>query len=350
MSRSATLALGSWLLLALLAALLAGAALFSGPAAALSPSARGLVLLLATALLGSALWALLHQLRALLATFEQLRRHCGRLNLASLDQRLQLNHRASEVQSLAAEYNATLERLDQAVRRLRQFSGDASHELRTPLTILRGETEVALRWAKTPEEFRDALQSNMEEIDRMGRIIEDLLTLAKSESGQRPLAIRELSLSDLLQELYLQGRKIAEDKQIQVSLHHHTPEEIRIRADGLRLRQLFLNLVSNALRYTPAGGHVDIAVTRHNERVVIAIRDTGIGIAAEHLPHIFERFYRTDEARNRSEGGTGLGLAIVKWIVEAHQGTIEVESQPGQGSTFRVTLPIAGPADNGSTA
>nr|WP_320048649.1 ATP-binding protein [uncultured Desulfuromonas sp.] len=272
------------------------------------------------------------------------------MTIDHLSTRADFSTNCVELATLRDEYNAMLDRLEIAVQRVRQFSGDASHELRTPLTILRGETEVTLHWAKTPEEFRAALQSNMEEIDRMGRILEDLLTLAKSESGDLPLSIRQLSLSDLLQELYLQGTTLAEPKNIKVSLHHGADSEVSIRGDDLRLRQLFLNLLSNAIRYTPDGGTVDIDISREGDNVTVAVIDSGIGISAEHLPHIFERFYRTDEARNRADGGTGLGLAIVKWITEAHDGTIHVNSTVDQGSRFEVHLPVAGPTpiDNDS--
>jgi len=177
----------------------------------------------------------------------------------------------------------------------------------------------------------------------MGRIIEDLLTLAKSESGELPLSIREISLSDLLQELYLQGRTLAESKNIEVTLSHKVNEEILIRGDDLRLRQLFLNLISNAIRYTNVSGTVTIDVDRQDSQVIVEIGDNGIGIPHQHLPHIFERFYRTDEARNRSTGGTGLGLAIVKGITDAHNGTIQVTSTPNVGSTFSISLPVDGP-------
>ncbi|MBN2645848.1 MAG: two-component sensor histidine kinase [Desulfuromonadaceae bacterium] len=345
MLKSARVNLALWNGLALVVALATGAAL---TLSVLAPTDTGLPFspawLKTTAALLSVLLLLLYALRVrriatLLNGLEAIRHHCGKIHINSLNERLQLDQPITELHSVAAEYNGMLSQLEQAVKRIRQFSGDASHELRTPLTILRGETEVALRWGKTVEEFRDTLGSNMEEIDRMGRIIEDLLTLAKSESGELPLSIGYLSLSDLLQELYLQGRKLAEKKQIQVDLHHQEQGEIWIRGDDLRLRQLFLNLLTNAIRYTPDGGQVDIDVTCSENQAIVQIRDTGIGIAAEHLPHIFERFYRTDEARNRIDGGTGLGLAIVKWVTEAHQGTIHVQSTPGEGSTFEIRLP-----------
>jgi heavy metal sensor kinase len=262
-----------------------------------------------------------------------------------LSRRLPLGNHHDELAQMVTCLNQMLDRLDKSFRRVRQFSGDASHELRTPLTILRGETEVTLRWAKTPEEFRDMLRSNMEEIDRMERIIESLLTLAKSEVGELTLEMKELSLSDLVQELYLQSRLLSEVKQIKVQLLLNVDEEIRIRGDELRLRQLFLNLISNGIKYTHENGHLEIVLSMDNNFARVDIIDSGIGIPAEHLPHIFDRFYRVDKARNRMDGGTGLGLAIVKWIAEAHGGGITVASEVSKGSSFSVSLPIEGPEE-----
>lgn len=272
-----------------------------------------------------------------------LSKKCREIRIDNLDLRFTPPDNCTEGQQLVIEYNAMLERLEDGAKRIRKFSGDASHELRTPLTILRGETEVGLLWAKTSDEFRDILQSNMEEIDRMGRIIEDLLTLTKSESGALPLAIGDLSLSDLLQELYLKGRVLADPKHIKVNLHHRADSEIWIRGDDLRLRQIFLNLLSNAIRYTGEHGTIDIDLSQHDRQVEICISDTGIGIEEQYLPHIFERFFRTDEARNRTDGGSGLGLAIVKWAVDVHDGDISVTSTPGVGSKFTIHLPMDGP-------
>lgn len=263
----------------------------------------------------------------------------------NLSRRLPVGNRQDELAQMVAFLNQMLDRLDKSFRRVRQFSGDASHELRTPLTILRGETEVTLRWAKTPEEFRDMLHSNMEEIDRMERIIESLLTLAKSEVGELTLEMKPLSLSDLVQELYLQSQLLCEAKNIEVKLLLEVDEEIRIRGDELRLRQMFLNVISNGIKYTPENGHMEITLAMDNGQARVDISDSGIGIPAEHLPHIFDRFYRVDKARNRMDGGTGLGLAIVKWIAEAHGGGIKVTSEVNKGSSFSVHLPIDGPEE-----
>ena len=266
--------------------------------------------------------------------------HCRNTDIDSLTARFSTKHDSHELQALIRAYNAMLERLQESTSRIRQFSGDASHELRTPLTIVRGETEVALRWGKTAEDYRNTLQSNMEEIERMGRIIEDLLTLAKSESGELPLSITYLSLSDLLQEMYVQANKLATEKKLALHLHHDVDKEIWIKGDDLRLRQLFWNLISNAIRYTPEQGEVSINLHCNRDSAEVTIRDTGIGIEKEHIEHIFERFYRTDAARNRTDGGTGLGLAIAKWVAEAHHGSIAVESEVGKGSAFTVRLPL----------
>ncbi len=263
----------------------------------------------------------------------------------NLTRRLPFGNHQDELSQMVACLNQMLDRLEKSFRRIRQFSGDASHELRTPLTILRGETEVTLRWAKTTDEFRDMLRSNMEEIDRMERIIESLLTLAKSEVGELTLEMKQLSLSDMVQELYLQSQLLCETKQIEVSMGLKVEEEVRIRGDELRLRQMFLNLISNAIKYTPEGGELKIVLAQEDDFAVVDIVDTGIGMHAEHLSHIFDRFYRVDKARNRMDGGTGLGLAIVKWIAEAHGGSISVTSEVGKGSSFSVRLPLKGPEE-----
>ncbi len=280
-----------------------------------------------------------------LAPMVRINHAARRINAENLSLRLPTSDHGDEIDQLADTFNSMLARLEDSFRKIKQFSGDASHELRTPLAILRGETEVSLRWAREPDDYRRTLESNLEEIDRMGRIIEDLLTLAKSDAGEMTMEMKELSLSDLLQELYLQGRTLAEGKGIEVLLHLEVGEEIRIRGDELRLRQMFLNLISNAIKYTPTGGTADITLSLENGQAVVAVADSGIGIPQEHLPHIFDRFYRIDKARNRADGGTGLGLAIVKSIVAAHSGRIEVTSTPGQGSVFTIRLPIGGPGE-----
>jgi len=270
-------------------------------------------------------------------------RSMQRINAENLDQRLDISGAGDEISELAETFNDLLSRLQDSFRKIRQFSGDASHELRTPLTILKGETEVALRWAKSADEFRNAMQSNLEEINRMERIIEDLLQLANSDASEMQMEIRDLSLSDLILEIYMQARALAEGRMFKIYFTVNVDREIRIQGDELRLRQMFLNLIVNAIKYTPEPGQVEISLATEGDQAVVKVIDSGIGIPEAQLPYIFDRFYRVDQARNREVGGSGLGLSIVKWIVEAHEGRIEVKSVFGEGSVFTVTLPMAGP-------
>jgi len=266
-----------------------------------------------------------------------------KINAENLSRRLPVGKGGDEIDRLAETINATLDRLANSFDKIKQFTGDASHEMRTPLAILKGETEVALRWAKDPEELRTTLESNLEEINRMDRILEDLLSLAKSEAGEINLKVRPFSLSDLLQDLYLQGNALAEQKGMDVSLKLDVDREITIEGDALQLRRVFLNLLTNSIKYTPEGGKIELRLSLSDDDVVVDVRDDGIGIDEKHLPHLFDRFYRVDDARNRSAGGTGLGLAISKALVDAHRGRIAVSSTVGKGSCFTVYLPLKGP-------
>jgi signal transduction histidine kinase len=269
-----------------------------------------------------------------------------RINAGNLSQRIHVEDTKDELAQLAETFNSMLARLEESFNRTRQFTADASHELRTPLAILKGETEVALRWGKDPEELRQTLVSNLEEIDRMGHIIEDLLLLAKSEAGELRLDIREFSLGDLLQDLYLQGKTLGEPKNIDISLRLQVTEDIRLKGDQFQLHRLLLNLVNNAIKYTPRTARGNPARRRGQRGAAGGGRQR----------HRYRRrapaaslrtFYRVDEARNRAVGGTGLGLAIVKSIAEAHEGRVEIESTPGKGSVFTVHLPLAGPIPKG---
>ncbi len=244
-----------------------------------------------------------------------------------------------EVKKLAQSYNSMMARRASNLRRARQFSADVTHELRTPLTILRGETELALRGGREKKELRAVLESNLEEISRMSYLIEDLLLLSKSDLGEIPLKKEPLPLVELIAELHHQAQLLATTKNIRVDLEC-PDKQIILEADSLRLRQVFLNLLTNAIKYTPEGGSVKIKLVLNDNNVAISISDTGIGIDKENLDAIFDRFYRVNKTSNRNDGGSGLGLAIVKWIVNAHAGSISVNSIVGQGSTFTVALPF----------
>jgi signal transduction histidine kinase len=203
---------------------------------------------------------------------------------------------------------------------------------------MRGEIELALRSTKTPEEYRRVLVSSLEEILRMSSIIENLLMLAKADQGLYEAHFTEVDVETLVQELFDDCEILAESKQIRVTLKHNIP--MKLVGDRVRLRQLFLNLIDNAIKYTPEGGSVKLDVERQNGMALLRVEDTGIGIPPEDIPKVFDRFYRVDKARSRELGGTGLGLSIAKWIAELHRGTITVESEVDKGSTFTVHLPI----------
>lgn len=268
-----------------------------------------------------------------------------KITAEKLNRRLAVSDTDDEIARLSQTINSMLGRLEESFVRIRRFSGDASHELRTPLAIIKGETEVALRWAKSDEELRMALESNLEEINRMEQIVSDLLSLARSDASELHLNIARLSLSDLLQDIWMSGKTLAEPYGHTVRLHLDVESEIHMLGDHIQLYRVLVNILNNAINYTPPGGKVDIRlVLQENRRILIQISDTGLGIAPEHLPHIFDRFYRIDSARNRDQGGTGLGLAIAKAIVEAHGGSLSVISNVDEGTTFSISLPQDGPA------
>lgn len=266
-------------------------------------------------------------------------RSAQKITAENLNQRLEIVNPNDEIGRLAETFNQTLARLDHSFRRTRQFSSDVSHELRTPLTILRGETEVGLRWAKDPEEFRELLRSNLDEVKRMSEIIEYLLELSRIEAGEIPLNIQEIEVGELLQEMMPPLQSVAAEQGVRIL---YTPRQaVQVRADRLRLKQVFLNLLENAIKFTPTDGEVNVSIKPEPRHVRIAFRDSGPGIPAEDLPDIFERFYRVDKARNRAHGGLGLGLSVARSLAEAMGGCIEVASEVDKGSTFTVILPLS---------
>jgi len=258
-----------------------------------------------------------------------------------LDQRIKLRKTKDEIGRLAETFNDMISRLGQSFKQIRQFSADASHELRTPLTILKGEMEVGLRRRRRPEEYRKILNSNLEEVNHMTQIVDDLLFLSKADMGEVHLQKHPINLTKLVSEVGAQTKMIAMAKDIKV--HISKDSDVPVIGDRLRLRELLLNLVDNAVKYTPEGGEMMISLERDDDRVKLRVMDNGIGIPTEDQPHIFDRFFRVDKARSREAGGSGLGLSICKWIVEAHGGEISVESEVTKGSLFTVTLPLAPP-------
>jgi two-component system OmpR family sensor kinase len=259
---------------------------------------------------------------------------------ADFSRRLEEPGEHDELGRLASTFNEMLADLDHAFTTQRRFLADASHELRTPLAAIRTNVEALLRGADADPEERDAsLRAIARETDRMGRLVADLLALARADAGQ-PLVQKPVELDALLIEVYQQQRRLADG----LNLSLGELEQVEIQGDPDRLKQLALNLVDNALRYTPPGGDVTLDVVREGDWAVFRVRDTGVGIPAQDLPHIFDRFYRVDRPRTRQAGGTGLGLAIAKWVAEAHGGRIDVDSVVDRGSTFSVYLPARKPS------
>ncbi len=260
-----------------------------------------------------------------------------RISAENLDQEIPSHDVDDELGRLILTLNGMIARLRQSFDRIKQFTVDASHELRTPLTIMRGEVELALGSVKEPEEYRRVLVSNLEENLRLGSIIENLLTLSKADLGQDEIAREVIHLKGLMQELHEDSEILGRKKEIRITLD--MTEDILVRGDTLRLRQLFLNLIENAIKFTPERGTVAIVVARSGTKAKIEVRDSGMGISPAEQSKIFDRFYRVDKGRSRELGGSGLGLAIAKLIAEQHHGSISVESEPSKGSTFAVTLP-----------
>lgn len=256
-----------------------------------------------------------------------------------LSQRIRLKKKVDdEIGRLAATFNEMIAKVENSFQQIKRFTADASHELKTPLTILRGEIEVGLKRLRTPEEYQKILASNLEEVKHMSRMVEDLLTLARADMGALELRKEVVDLGGLVREVWEEVRLWAEDKGVELLFQEDG--EARVMGDRGRLRQLALNLIDNAIKYTPSGGRVELRVVRDGDEVTFSVADTGEGIPPEDLQRIFERFYRVDKARSRQRGGTGLGLSICKWIAEAHGGRISAESELGRGSKFHVSLPL----------
>ena len=261
-----------------------------------------------------------------------------RITAESLDARLPVANSADEFGRLAGVFNETLSRLDAAFEQLRRFTADASHELRTPLTAIRSVGEVALQRSLTTEGYREVIGSMLEEVDRLARLVENLLLLTRAEAGRIPLSRAIVDLRELVASVSDGLRVLAEEKNQELIVELSGP--VAVQCDATVLRQGITNLLHNAIKYTPPKGVIRVAATSNaSGDAVIEVQDSGPGIPAVDQQRVFERFYRVDQARSRDTGGTGLGLAIARWTVEASGGRIELESMAGQGALFRVVLP-----------
>jgi heavy metal sensor kinase len=260
------------------------------------------------------------------------------IGIDNLSRRLHVPRTGDELQRLAETWNAMLERLQFSVTRLSQFTADASHELRSPVAFMRTAAEIALRQQRTPEAYREALRQIHEESERTSHLIEDLLVLARADTGSNVLQFAPVDLKELVDQVCRQDNQQARDKDL--SLAVRMPEEsVTIQGNDPAIRRLVHALLDNAIKYTPAGGRIEVSLDQRPERVELAVRDTGIGIAHADLARVFDRFYRADKARSRDEGGCGLGLSIAQWIARCHRAEISAESDAGRGSVFRIEFP-----------
>jgi len=277
--------------------------------------------------------------RRALAPIDRIIDDTAAIGARNLERRLQVPQTKDELERLSRTINSMLDRLDAAFRRITQFTADASHELRTPTALIRTTAELALRKKRAPAEFEQALRQILSESERTTALIDNLLTLARADSGRETLKLEPVDLSAAMQEPVAAARKLAEARGLSFEARL-LDGPCLVTGDTAALRRLAMILIDNAMKYTPAPGWVRIAIRKAVGSAIFEVQDSGIGISVEDLPHIFERFCRADKARG-CDGGAGLGLSIAKWIVEQHGGEIRVESGPSQGATFRVHLPLA---------
>ncbi|MCC6363356.1 MAG: HAMP domain-containing protein [Bryobacterales bacterium] len=272
-----------------------------------------------------------------LSPVERMARRAHEINADQLSARLDVENPHDELGLLARAFNETLSRLERSFDQLRRFTSDASHELRTPLTALRSVGEVGLRKQGSAEHYREVIASMLEESSRLTRLVDSLLTISRADAGQIRLESTAIPVLPFAREVGSFIEVLAEEKQ--QSLVMEGDESAAVFAGRLILRQVLVNLLDNAIKYSPAGGRVRVRVLSEPEKVSIEVRDSGPGIAAAHRDRVFDRFYRVDESRSREGGGTGLGLAIAKWGAEVHGGRLELECPPEGGCVFRVVLP-----------
>jgi heavy metal sensor kinase len=259
---------------------------------------------------------------------------------SKLSVKIPRRHANDELDNLIDSFNRMTARLGRSFEQIRQFSTDVSHELRTPLTAIRGQLEVALFTAEEPDQFRDAMANALEDVEKLSSIVRALLLLSQAESGQLVLQKAPLDLADVVADVVDQFQIPAEEKGVKLTAILEPGWVASV--DRTQFERLISNLLSNAVKYTPKGGRVSVRIGRDEADgwIRMVVEDTGVGVPAENLPHIFDRFYRVRNAQTPAVQGLGLGLSFVAWIVSAHEGTIQVESQPGEGSRFTVRLPV----------
>ena len=296
-----------------------------------------LAILIPSVLLATSFGGHLIASRALLPV-EQITNRAREIQARNLDQLLDIKTSDIELRNLVTTLNEMMERLNRAFRSMQQFSLDAAHELKTPLTVMSGTVEVALNQDRSSSEYKEAMQTVLDEINRMIQIVNQLFLLSSFEAGNPDVNREPIDLSDLLHKIFELTQPLAEEKGIRTVFN--ADSKVRILGDPAQVSQVFINLVDNAVKFTPENGSIEISLHTQTGNATVTVTDTGIGVPSEELGNIFERFYQVDRARSGENRGVGLGLSIVQRIVEAHQGKISVVSKVGQGTTFSVTFPI----------
>jgi heavy metal sensor kinase len=277
--------------------------------------------------------------RRALAPVDEITRSARNIGAQNLAMRLAVPPTGDELERLATTLNEMLSRLDGTFQRITQFTADASHELRTPVSVMRTSAELALRKPRAETEYREALSLILRESEKVSRLIDQLLTLARADSSSTALPITRINLNETLQKAWEETNVPANAKRLNAD-DFVPAAPVWVNGDPASLERLFLILLDNAVKYTADGGRIELRLSTDDGFAVAEVRDTGIGIAPEDVAHIFDRFYRSDRARSRETGGTGLGLAIGRWIAQAHGGEIRVQSEPSKGSSFQVRLPL----------
>ncbi|HET9830600.1 MAG TPA: ATP-binding protein [Vicinamibacterales bacterium] len=278
--------------------------------------------------------------RRALTPIDHLASEAQRITAERLHERLSVPNEHDEIGRLAGVINETLARLDASFAQLRRFTADASHELRTPLSVIRGTGEMTLRETRTAAEYKEAMGSMLEEVDRLTRLVDTLLRLSRADAGTVPLRHERLNLGDVVAEATASLSILAEERNQR--LEADLAPDVFVKADRLIVREALTNVIDNAIKYGPPGSVVRIRATSREGRGIVSVADEGPGITPEHRQRVFDRFYRVDEGRSRDKGGTGLGLAIAKWAVEANDGAITFESGAKGGSVFEISLPLKG--------
>ena len=292
----------------------------------------GLVILTSGAVIGGFLLV-----QRALNPVDHITRSAERISFHNLSERLPVAQTRDELERLSTALNRMIHRLEESFQHNQRFLADASHELRTPLTIIHAELEAVMDHRDITSEVRELAASALEEVDRLRKIVEGLFALSRLDAGEGFEQSIAFDLNELTATTADQMGLLAVDKRI--AIRCHSADKVMVQADRARLKQVIVNLLDNAIKFTPVGGRIEVSVTRQNGKALLEVADNGIGISAGSLPYVFQRFYRVDKARSRELGGAGLGLSIVKSICAAHQGKVEAQSKEGEGTRFIVELP-----------